>query len=102
LQYQLKEFAIPIKRICNLPQEDLDKVIQVRMEDLFRLDEICWQTKDNSNHIQLLRKELRDEKRKMKRFKEGELVLWMFKATKIKGGKFTLPWKGPFKIQKNV
>ncbi len=72
------------------------------MEDLFRLDEICWQTKDNSNHIQLLRKELRDEKRKMKRFKEGELVLWMFKATKIKGGKFTLPWKGPFKIQKNV
>jgi hypothetical protein len=24
----------------------------------------------------------------------------MPKATKIKGGKFTLPWKGPFKIQK--
>jgi hypothetical protein len=24
----------------------------------------------------------------------------MFKATKIKGGKFTLPWKGPFKIEK--
>jgi hypothetical protein len=24
----------------------------------------------------------------------------MFKATKIKGGKFTLSWKGPFKIQK--
>jgi hypothetical protein len=23
----------------------------------------------------------------------------MIKATKIKGGKFTLPWKGPFKIQ---
>ncbi len=36
----------------------------------------------------------------MKNFKEGKLVLWMFKATKIKGGKFTLPWKGPFKIQK--
>jgi hypothetical protein len=24
----------------------------------------------------------------------------MLKATKIKGGKFTLPWKGPIKIQK--
>jgi hypothetical protein len=45
-------------------------------------------------------KEHRDEKRKMKSFKEGELVLWMLKATKIKGGKFTLPWKGPIKIQK--
>jgi hypothetical protein len=32
----------------------------------------------------------------MKSFKEGELVLWMPKAIKIKGGKFTLP----FKIQK--
>ncbi len=32
----------------------------------------------------------------MKIFKEGELVLWMPKATKIKGGKFTLPWKGLF------
>lgn len=31
---------------------------------------------------------------------EGELVLWMPKPTKIKGHKFRLPWKGPFKIQK--
>jgi hypothetical protein len=36
----------------------------------------------------------------MKSFKERELVVWMLKATKIKGGKFTLPWKGLFKIQK--
>jgi hypothetical protein len=35
----------------------------------------------------------------MKIFLEGKLVLWMPKATEIKGGKFTLPWKGPFKIQ---
>jgi hypothetical protein len=32
----------------------------------------------------------------MKFFKEGELILWMLKTTKIKGGKFTLPWKGTF------
>jgi hypothetical protein len=36
----------------------------------------------------------------MKSFKEGKLVLWMPKSTKIKGGKFTLPENGPFKIQK--
>ncbi len=33
---------------------------------------------------------------------EGELVLWMPKPTKIKGDKFRLPWKHPFKIQKKV
>jgi hypothetical protein len=40
-----------------------------------------------------------ENNRGMKSFKEGKLILWMPKATKIKGGKFTLPWKGPFKIQ---
>jgi len=33
------EFAISIERVCDLQQEDLDKDIRVRMEDLFRLDE---------------------------------------------------------------
>ncbi len=70
------------------------------MEHLFRLDETCWQVKENINHIQLLSKTQKDEKGKIKSFKEGELVLWMPKDTKIKGGKFTLPWKGPFKIRK--
>jgi hypothetical protein len=94
------EFVVPIKRVCDLPQEELNKVIWVKMEDLFRLDKTHWQAKENINHIQLLHKEQRDEKGKIKSFKEGKLVLWMFKATKIKGGKFTLPWKGPFKIEK--
>ncbi len=56
-------------------------------------------TGENINHIQLLCKEQKDEKRKITKFKR-ELVLWMLIITKIKGGKFTLPWKGPFKIQK--
>jgi hypothetical protein len=34
------EFVIPIKRIHNVPQEKLNKVIRVGMEDLFKLDEI--------------------------------------------------------------
>ncbi len=53
------------------------------------------------NHIQLLLwKYQQDDKGNMKSFKEGELVLWMPKAMKIKGGKFRLPWKGPYKVQK--
>ncbi len=47
----LVEFAIPTKRVYDLPREDLDKTIRVRMEDLFRLDEICWQARININHI---------------------------------------------------
>jgi hypothetical protein len=80
------QFAIPTKRVCNLPQEDLNKVIQVRTEDLFRLNEIRKQAKENINHIQLLCKEQRDEKGKIFFFKEGELILWLPKATKTKGG----------------
>jgi hypothetical protein len=41
------KFAIPTKIVCNLPQEDLDKAIKVRMEDLFRLDETRWQVGEN-------------------------------------------------------
>ncbi len=96
----LVEFVVPTKRICNLPQENLDKTIWVRMENLFRLDEIWWQVGENINHIQLLHKEQSDEKGKIIFFKEGGLVLWMPKSTKINGGKFTLPWKGPFNIYK--
>jgi hypothetical protein len=53
----LTEFVIPINRIRDVPQEELDKVIWVWMEDLFRLDETCWQAGKNINHIQLLHKE---------------------------------------------
>jgi hypothetical protein len=48
----------------------------------------------------LLHKEQQDDKRKIKSFEKGELVLWMPKATKIKRGKFRLPWKGPFKVKR--
>jgi len=37
---------------------------------------------------------------KLKSIFKGDLVLWMPKTTKIKGGKFKLPWKGPYKIHK--
>ncbi len=32
------KFVVPTKRVCDLPQEKLDKAIWVKMEDLFRLD----------------------------------------------------------------
>ncbi len=39
-------------------------------------------------------------KRKNQKFDEGDLVLWMPKTIEIKGGKFRLPWKGPYKVHK--
>ncbi len=68
------------------------------MEDFWRFDENRWQAGKNINHVQLLHKEQQDDKRKIESFENGELVLWMPKATKIKRGKFRLPWKGHFKV----
>jgi hypothetical protein len=45
-----------------------------------------------------LYKKQQDDKRKIKSFEKGELVLWMPKAKMIKRGKFRLPCKGPFKV----
>jgi hypothetical protein len=36
----------------------------------------------------------------MKSYNEEKWVLWMPQAMKIRGGKFRLPWKGPFKAKK--
>jgi len=70
------------------------------MEELVKLHENCWHARENMNHIKLLRKFQQDDKGKMKSFKEGELVLWMPKAMKIKGGKFRLLWKVLIKCKK--
>jgi hypothetical protein len=67
---------------------------------VIKLNENHWHAKENMNHIQLLRKYQQDDKGKMKSFKKGELVLWMPKATKIKGEKFKLLWKSPYEVQK--
>jgi hypothetical protein len=69
------------------------------MEELIKLDENRWHARENMNHIQLLQKYQQDDTGKMKFFKEGELVLWMLKSMKIKGKKFNLPWKGPYRVQ---
>jgi hypothetical protein len=45
------KFVVPTKKICNLPQEDLNKATHVRMEDLFKLDETHWQVNENITHI---------------------------------------------------
>lgn len=78
----------------------LRKPFKVKMGNLIKLDEDCWQAKENIKHIQQLQKEHHDNKGKMKSFNEEKWVLWMFKAMKIRGGKFRLPWKGPFKVPK--
>ncbi len=50
----LIKFVVPIKIVRDSPQDDLDKAIKVRMQDLIRLDETHWQAGKNINHIQLL------------------------------------------------
>jgi len=70
------------------------------MEDFIQLDEEHWCVGENINHIQLLWKENWDEKGELQNICEGDFVLWMPKSTKIKGGKFKLPWKGPYKMHK--
>ncbi len=72
------------------------------MGNLIKLDEDHWQVKETINHIQQLQKYQHDNEGKMKSFNGRDLVLWMPKAMKIKGGKFRLPWKGPFKVQKKI
>jgi hypothetical protein len=37
----LAKFVVPTKRVHDLPQEELNKAIRVRMEDLIKLDETC-------------------------------------------------------------
>jgi hypothetical protein len=93
------KFRVPIHKIQNVLEDDIQLAIQVRMEELVKLDENCWHVRENMNHIQLLQKYQQDDKGKIRSFKKGELVLWMPKATKIKCGKFRLMWKGPYKVQ---
>jgi hypothetical protein len=59
----------------------------MKMDDLVHLDADCWHAIKNMNHISLLRKNQQGDKRKMKSFEKGELVLWLPKVTKIKGSK---------------
>jgi hypothetical protein len=68
--------------------------------ELVILYENCWHAKENMNQIQSLQKYQQDDKCKMKSLNKGDLVLWMLKVMKIKGEKFRLPWKGPYKMQK--
>jgi hypothetical protein len=93
------EFMIPTHKIWNVPKDNIHLAIQVRMEKLVKLDENHWHAGENMNHIQVLWKYQQDDKGKMKSLKEGELVLWMLQATNIKGRKFRLLWKGPYKVQ---
>jgi hypothetical protein len=44
------------------------------MENLVQLDEERWQASENINHMQLLKKENWDDKRKLKSICEGDLI----------------------------
>jgi hypothetical protein len=42
----LTEFLVPTKRIQDVPHNDIDRAIRVRMEDLLKLDEDHWQAEE--------------------------------------------------------
>jgi hypothetical protein len=80
----LTKFMVLTKKIRDVPIEDINQAIHIRMEDLIQLDEECWRVGENINHIHLLRKENWDEKGKLKNIYESDLVLLMPKSIKIK------------------
>lgn len=55
----------------------------VRMEDLILLDEKNI-TRKNLDYIEILRKHQRDDEKQLKKFKDGDFVLWFPKDPKIK------------------
>jgi hypothetical protein len=60
------KFIVPTKRIRDIPSNDINYTIHVRMEDLIQFDEECWCVGENINHMQFLRKENWDGKGKIK------------------------------------
>ncbi len=66
------------------------------MEDLVLLDEKKIVARENINYIQILRKHQRDDEKHLKKFEDGDLVLWLLEDPKIKEGKFLFPWIGLF------
>jgi hypothetical protein len=60
------------------------------MEDLVMLDEKTIITRENIDYIQIIRKHQKDDEIFLKRFEDGDLVLWLPKDPKIEG-KFLFP-----------
>jgi hypothetical protein len=70
------------------------------MEDLVMLDEKEIIVGKNIDYIQLIKKHQKDDEIFLKRFKDGDLVLWLPKDPKIKEGKFLFPWTSPFQVKR--
>ncbi len=53
-----------------------------------------------NDYIQILKKHQRDGQKHLKKFKDGDLVLWLWKDPNIKEEKFLFSWIGPFRVKK--
>jgi hypothetical protein len=69
------------------------------MENLVLFDEKNIIVGKNIEYIQILRKHQIYDKKHLKTFKDGDLVLWLPKDPKIKEGKFLFPWTGLFQVK---
>jgi hypothetical protein len=70
------------------------------MEALILLNEKRILAQENVDYIQILRMHHRDDEKHLKRFEDGNLVLWLPKDPKINEGEFFFPWTSPFRIKK--
>ncbi len=61
------------------------------MENLVLLDEKRIRVRKNIDYIQILRKHKKYDEKHLKKFKDGDFVLWLPKDSKIKEGKFLFP-----------
>jgi hypothetical protein len=52
------------------------------------------------DYIQIFQRHKKGDKKHLKVFEDGDLVLWFPKDPKIKEGKFLFPWTNPFQIKK--
>jgi hypothetical protein len=71
----------------------------VQMENLVMLDEKKVIIGKNINYIHIFRKYQRDDEKHLKKFEDGDLMLWLPKDLKIKERKFLFPWIGPFRVK---
>jgi len=47
----IAEYLVPIQQIQDVPNDDIEVTIRVRMDDLVHIDEKHWQARENMNHI---------------------------------------------------
>jgi hypothetical protein len=94
------EIEIPSLRVA-LHYEASDKEkIRLRLEELDALDEKRLQAQQNLEMYRARMERAYNKLARVRRFRQGELVLAIPKPLRISGGKFKSRWEGPYVVEK--